>query len=47
MECKKKLQQGVYVDREYSDEEEWECKTLRPILQAACKLPHYCTESVN
>ena len=41
MECKRKLQQGVYVDREYSEEEEHDRKTLRPILRAARKLPQY------
>ena len=41
MEHKKKLQQGVYVDREYSEDEECDRKILRPILRAAHKLPHY------
>ena len=35
MECKKKLQQGIYVDREYSEEEERDRELLRPILKAA------------
>ena len=41
MERKKKLKQGVYVDREYNDEEEAERKLLRPILRAARKQTHY------
>ena len=35
------MKQGVYVDREYSDEDERERKLLRPILRAARRLPHY------
>ena len=41
LERKKKLQKGIYVDWEYSEKEEIECKLLRPILMAARKHTHY------
>ena len=40
MERKKKLQDGVFVDREYSEEEK-ERKLLQPILKAARRITHY------
>ena len=41
IEQKKKLKQGIYMDREYNEEEETERKLLRPILRAARKHTHY------
>ena len=41
LERKKKLQKGIYVDREYSDKDEVERKLLKPILLAARKHSHY------
>ena len=41
IEWKKKLKQGVYMDREYNEEEETERKLLRLILRAARKHTHY------
>ena len=41
LEWKKKLPEGVFVDREYSEKDEKEQKLLRPILKSARKLPHY------
>ena len=41
LERKKKLKQGIYVDREYSEKEEAERKLLHPILRAARKHTHY------
>ena len=41
MERKKSLKEGVYVDHEYSTEEETEWKLLHPILRAARKKTHY------
>ena len=41
MERKKKLQDGVFVDREYSEEDEKERKLLQPILKAARRIAHY------
>ena len=41
IERKKKLKQGIYIDREYNEEEETERKLLRPILRAARKHSHY------
>ena len=38
---KKKLSEGIFVDRLYSTETEKECKGLRPILGAACRLEEY------
>ena len=38
---KKKLSEGIFVDRLYSTETEKECKRLRPILSAACRLEEY------
>ena len=33
------LQKGIYIDREYPIEIEFQCKALRPILTAARKIP--------
>ena len=41
LERKKLLKQGIYIDREYSQEDEQVRKKLRPILWAARKLPDY------
>ena len=41
MERKKSLKEGIYVDHEYSKEEETERKLLCPILRAARKKSHY------
>ena len=41
LECKKKLKEGIYVDREYNESEELERKLLQPILRAARKQLHY------
>ena len=41
LERRKKLQDGVFVDREYSKEDEKDRKLLRPILKAARKINHY------
>ena len=38
---KKKLGEGIFVDRQYSDETESEQKRLRPILTAASKIKEY------
>ena len=38
---KKKLGEGIFVDRQYSDETESERKRLRPILTAARKIKEY------
>ena len=38
---KKKLSEGIFVDRLYSTETEKECKRLRPILSAAHRLEEY------
>ena len=38
---KKKLSEGIFVDRLYSTETEKEHKRLRPILSAACRLEEY------
>ena len=40
LERKKKLPDGVFADREYSEKDEKERKLLRPILKAARRLPH-------
>ena len=41
LERKKMLKQGIYIDREYSYEDEQIRKKLRPILCAARKIPDY------
>ena len=41
MENKKKLGKGVYVDYEYAQETECNCKLLRPILKAAHNIEEY------
>ena len=41
LENKKKLSEGIFVDRLYSTETEKECKRLRPILSAAHRLEEY------
>ena len=41
LERKKKLKQGIYINREYSDEDEKERKLLHPILKATRKYMHY------
>ena len=41
LERRKKLQDGVFVDREYSEDDEKDRKLLRPILKAAHKINHY------
>ena len=41
IERKKMLQEGVYVDREYSIEDELKRRKLRPILRAARRLTQY------
>ena len=41
LERKKKLKQGIYIDRKYKEEEETERKLLRPMLKAARKHTHY------
>ena len=35
------MDEGIYVDREYNQETEWDCRLLRPILKAAKKLTEY------
>ena len=40
-ENKSNLREGIYIDREYPIEVEYQRKVLRPILQAARKLPSY------
>ena len=41
LERKKKLHDGVFVDREYSEEDEKDRKLLCPIFRAARKIAHY------
>ena len=41
LEHKKKLQQGIYVDKEYPEEVEERRRYLRPILRAARQNPKY------
>ena len=41
LERKKKLKEGIFVDKEYSEKAEKERKLLRPILRAARKYTHY------
>ena len=41
LSCKKKLNKGIFVDKQYSDETEYERKHLRPILAAAHWLEEY------
>ena len=41
LERKKKLQKGIFVDREYNNKDERERKLLRPILRAARRLTKY------
>ena len=35
IENKKSLGEGIFIDREYSDDVEWRRKSLRPVLKAA------------
>ena len=39
--CKQKLNKGIYVERQYSEETEYQRKRLRPILSAARRLSEY------
>ena len=39
--CRKKLTKGIYVERQYCEETEYERRRLRPILTAARKLEEY------
>ena len=41
MKRKKKLKEGIYIDREYSKDDEKARKLLRPILREAHKITHY------
>ena len=41
LSCRKKLNKGIFVDKQYSDETEHERKRLRPILYAACRHKEY------
>ena len=41
IERKKMLKEGIYMDREYSFEDEQKRRKLRPILRAACCLTQY------
>ena len=38
---RKKLPDGVFIDREYSKETEKECRLLQPVLKAARKIEEY------
>ena len=38
LSCRKNLNKGIFVDKQYSDKTEYEQKRLRPILSAACRL---------
>ena len=39
--CKQKLNKGIYVDKQYSEETEYQRKRLRPILSAARRLSEF------
>ena len=39
--CRKDLKKGIYVEKQYSEEAEYQRKRLRPILVAACRLEEY------
>ena len=39
---KKEFSEGIFMERLYSTETEKECRRLRPILSAACRLEEYC-----
>ena len=39
--CKQKLTKGIYVEKQYSEETEYQRKRLRPILSAARRLSEY------
>ena len=41
LSCRKNLNKGIFVDKQYSDETEYERKCLRPILSAACRVKGY------
>ena len=41
LSCKKKLKTGIFIDKHYSEETEYERRCLRPILAAARKLDEY------
>ena len=41
LSCRKKLNKGIFVDKQYSDENEHERKCLRPILSAARRHKEY------
>ena len=41
LSCKRNLKTGIFIDKRYSEETEYERRRLRPILAAACKLDEY------
>ena len=41
LSCRKNLNKGIFVDKQYSDKTEYEWKRLRPILSAARRLKEY------
>ena len=41
LSCRKDLKKGIYVEKQYSEEAEYQRKRLRPILAAARKLEEY------
>ena len=41
LSCRKNLNKGIFVDKQYSEETEYERKCLRPILSAARRLKEY------
>ena len=41
LSCRKNLNKGIFVDKQYSNETEYEQKRLRPILSAARRLKEY------
>ena len=45
LENKKRLNKGIYLDKEYTHDVERKCKILRPILKAARNKPKYKTKS--
>ena len=41
LSCRKDLKKGIYIEKQYSEEAEYQRKRLRPILAAAHKLEEY------
>ena len=41
LSCKEKLKKGIFIDKQFSEETEYERRCLKPILAAAHKLGEY------